>query len=369
MHEPPERLHLWGRQLYVRQPDPLAWAEAVLAAAGPHAEESGLAWYVHKLRRNLTAGARYDHDTGWWIAPLAHRLATDVPGLTDALADTLGGRPLGPASLIALWAEELTAPAAPPRHRAVDALIAWAELGDRQARAALHAAVADHRTADPTVWTKALNRVGLFGDATLAGPLLGALADHPGFRGAPWAATACAELGLRQAVPLVLPLLADRDRLTRHTACQALGRLGDPATVPALVGLLDDPAELVRAGAAAALAAIGGTAARAALRRELTLLRHPRAGYLASAVGSFGPDALDDLIALAADPSPERRYWACRALGVTAEDRALPVLEHLAATDLARTDCGGRVATAARHGLRTAHRIRARRSPPGAGRP
>ncbi|WP_371494346.1 HEAT repeat domain-containing protein [Kitasatospora sp. NBC_00374] len=207
----------------------------------------------------------------------------------------------------------------------------------------------------------------LFGDGALAGPLLRALADYPEFRCAAWAATACAELGLSRAVPLILPLLTDREPLTRSTACEALGRFGDPAAVPALVDLLDDPAEHVRAGAAAALGAIGGAAARAALWRELTLLRHPRAGYLASAVGTFGPAVLEDLIALAADPSPDRRYWACRALGVTAEDRALPVLERLAATDLARAEFGGRVATAARHGLRAAHRIRARRSPPRAG--
>ncbi|MFJ3842148.1 HEAT repeat domain-containing protein [Streptomyces sp. NPDC090054] len=84
------------------------------------------------------------------------------------------------------------------------------------------------------------------------------------------------------------------------------------------------------------------------------------ASHLASAIATFGPPVVDDLIALTTNPDPDLRALACRALGSTADDRALPALERLAAHDLARTTLGGLVATAAKQGLRTAHRIRAR---------
>ncbi|MFJ7063571.1 HEAT repeat domain-containing protein [Streptomyces microflavus] len=87
---------------------------------------------------------------------------------------------------------------------------------------------------------------------------------------------------------------------------------------------------------------------------------NPKASHLASAIAAFGPPVVDDLIALTTDPDPDLRALACRALDSTAADRALPALERLAAHDLARTTLGGLVATAAKQGLRTAHRIRAR---------
>lgn len=156
----------------------------------------------------------------------------------------------------------------------------------------------DHRTQDVTVWTKALNRIALFGDATVEPGLLRALADT-GHRGVRWSALACAELGFRRAVPLITALLEHPDPMVREGACEALGLLEEHAAVPALAARLNDETTWVRSRAALALGQIGG-------------------------------------------------------------DRALPALEHLAAHDLARTTLGGLVATAAKQGLRTAHRIRAR---------
>lgn len=68
------------------------------------------------------------------------------------------------------------------RLRAIDALLEWAELGHPQARAALSEVASDHRTQDVTVWTKALNPLALFGDASVEPGLLRALADT-GHRG------------------------------------------------------------------------------------------------------------------------------------------------------------------------------------------
>ncbi|MCX4782911.1 HEAT repeat domain-containing protein [Streptomyces sp. NBC_01264] len=87
---------------------------------------------------------------------------------------------------------------------------------------------------------------------------------------------------------------------------------------------------------------------------------YPKAGHLASAIAAFGAPVVDDLIVLTTDPDPDLRALACRALGSTADDRALPALAHLAAHDLARTTLGGLVATAAKQGLRCRHQLRGR---------
>jgi len=416
-----DELRLWGRHLYERQDVPLAWAGRVLAAAAatrpglpgiddvldlatdparwPHAQQAfrqvrqqsldsaadeptrllyALAEVVAKLAHN-TSGRQplYDLDVGERIGPLAHRLAAADPELRERLGSALGGMPDGPYgddSLIGDLATELLAPAAARRVEALGRLLEWASFGNEPARAALRTVVVDHRRYSREIYTRALNRVALFGDTDLEQPLLRALADRE--HGCElWAATACADLGFRAAVPLITRLLTDRADLgdltvlTVEGACLALGRLGAVEAVPSLIESLDDPSATVCAGAAAALADIGGEQALAALWRALESRRHPRAGYLASALAGFGPLVVDDLIAMASHRDPDLRYWACRALGATADDRALPVLERLAEHDLERTGLGGRVATAARQGLRTAHRIRSRRpaSPPVSG--
>ncbi|MFD8953270.1 HEAT repeat domain-containing protein [Streptomyces xanthophaeus] len=175
-----------------------------------------------------------------------------------------------------------------------------------------------------------------------------------------WSALACAELGFRRAVLLITALLEHPDPMVREGACEALGLLEEHAAVPALAARLNDEANWVRSRAALALGQIGGDRALAALWQAMMERRNPKASHLVSAIAAFGPPVVDDLIALTTDPDPDLRALACRTLGSTADDRALPALEHLAAHDLARTTLGGLVATAAKQGLRTAHRIRAR---------
>ncbi|WP_329316628.1 HEAT repeat domain-containing protein (plasmid) [Streptomyces sp. NBC_01278] len=371
-------LRLWGRQLYERQDEPLAWAEAVLEATGrpptavtaaisgrlgalsgsPSDRADLLFRTVAKLAANLRGDGHYDADVGTRIGPLALQLGELEPALAGPLGDALGHLPDGPASLVTVHAAELSG-----NHtiqlRAIDALLEWAELAHPQALAALSEIASDHRTQDVTVWTKALNRIALFGHASLEPGLLRALADT-GHRGVRWSALACAELGFRRAVPLITALLEHPDPMVREGACEALGLFGERAAVPALTALLNDGTSWVRSRAAMALGQIGGDRARAELWQAMMERRNPKASHLASAIAAFGPSVVDDLITLTADPDPDLRALACRALGSTADDRALPALEHLAAHDLAKTTLGGLVATAAKQGLRTAHRIRAR---------
>lgn len=369
---------LWGRQLYERQGEPLAWAEAVLEATGrpPTAVTAAMsgrfdaladspsdrAWLlfrtVAKLAANLRGDGHYDADVGTRIGPLALWLGELEPPLAGPLGDALGHPPDGPTSLVTVHAADLSRNRT-IRLRAIDALLEWAELDHPQARATLSEVASDHRTQDVTVWTKALNRIALFGDASVEPGLLRALADT-GHRGVRWSALACAELGFRRAVPLITALLEHPDPMVREGACEALGLLEEHTAVPALTARLNDETRWVRSRAALALGQIGGDRALAALWQAMMERRNPKASHLASAIAAFGPPVVHDLIALTADPDPDLRALACRALGSTADDRALPALEHLAAHDLARTTLGGLVATAAKQGLRTAHRIRAR---------
>ncbi|MFJ8011122.1 HEAT repeat domain-containing protein [Streptomyces sp. NPDC096339] len=372
-------LRLWGRRLYERQGEPLAWAEAVLEATGrpPTAVTAAMsgrlealadspsdrAWLlfrtVAKLAANLRGDGRYDADVGTRIGPLALWLGELEPPLAGPLGDALGHPPDGPTSLVNVHAAELSRNRRSIRLRAIDALLEWAELGHPQARAALSEVASDHRTQDVTVWAKALNRIALFGDASVEPGLLRALADT-GHRGVRWSALACAELGFRGAVPLITALLEHPDPMVREGACEALGLFEERAAVPALAARLNDETNWVRSRAALALGRIGGDRALAVLWQAMMERRNPKASHLASAIAAFGPPVVDDLIALTTDPDPDLRALACRALGSTADDRALPPLERLAAHDLARTTLGGLVATAAKQGLRTAHRIRAR---------
>ncbi|MFJ8888923.1 hypothetical protein ACIRJR_36780 [Streptomyces sp. NPDC102402] len=339
-------LRLWGRQLYERQSEPLAWAEAVLEATGrpPTAvsaalsgrldaladSPSGRAWLlfrtVAKLAANLRGDGRYDADVGTRIGPLALRLGELEPPLAGPLGDALGHPPDGPTSLVTVHAAELSRNRT-IRLRAIDALPEWAELGHPQARAALSEVASDHRTQDVAVWTKALNRIALFGDASVEQGLLRALADT-GHRGVRWSALACAELG---AIRWSARAPARRSASLRNTQQGRPGARPNrrrPGTRCALAGHDETPepeGQSSRLGDRCLRPAGGGRPDRPHHRTD-----------------------------------PDLRALACRVLGSTADDRALSALERLAAHDLARTTLGGLVATAGQQGLRTAHRIRAR---------
>ncbi|MEV7179572.1 HEAT repeat domain-containing protein [Kitasatospora sp. NPDC093679] len=377
--------NLWGRQLYRRQDDPAAWAEGVLRATGlpvtaVTAAMAGeldalpvdgaahlLFRTVAKVAADLRGNGMYDADSGERIGPLALCLAEREPRLAGTLRTALGHPPDGPDSLVSAHAADLRGDR-PTRLRAVDALLEWAELGDAQALAALHAVATDHRVHDPAVWDRALGRIALFGDGALEPGLLRAVADTR-HRGVRRSALACAELGLARAVPSITALLGHADGAVREGACRALGLLAAPAAVPGLAARLDDEVRRVRITAAGALGRIGGEPARAVLWRAMTERPDPRAGHLASAVAALGPAVLDDLVTLATAPDPDLRALACRALGATGDARALPVLQRLASHDHTRTSPGGTVATTAARALGTTRRPTPTATPPAGARP
>jgi HEAT repeat protein len=244
------------------------------------------------------------------------------------------------------------------REESVRRLLERAEQDDASAVTALRTVVRDYREFHRSIYCRALNRVEVFGDADLEAPLLTALADTAHNCQA-WAATGCAVLGIRAAVPALCDLVNNPQWILRERAIVALGELGDETVVGVLAPLLHDPAEWVRHRTADALAAIGGDAALAALWAEFTQRRYERIGYIASALAQFAPGVIPRLIDAAASADPDQRYWAATALGSTGDERAAPTLTRLVAEDRGATVFDGRVSVSAKKGLRTLRRIQA----------
>jgi HEAT repeat protein len=229
---------------------------------------------------------------------------------------------------------------------------------DESAARALRTVVHDYRDYHRSLYTRALNQAAVFGDATLEGPLLDALADTK-YNCQAWAAMGCAALGVRAAVPGLLALLDNPQWMAREQAVIGLGELGDETVVAALAPLLRDPADWMRQRAADALAKIGGDAALAALWDEFDHRHFLRIGYIASALALFTPEVIPRLCEAGVSDDPNKRYWAAVALGSTGDDRAVATLERLMAEDQGVTVFDGRVNVAARKGLRTLRRIQA----------
>jgi len=261
---------------------------------------------------------------------------------------------VNPADLRSLQDGDLDA-----REESLSLLLDRARGGrDESAGQALRTLVRDYRNYHRSLYTRALNHAAVFGDATLEAPLLAALADTR-YNCQAWAAMGCTALGFRAAVPGLLVLLDHPQWIAREQAVIGLGELGDESVVPALTPLLHDPAEWMRQRTAEALSKIGGDTACAALWAEFENRRFQRIGYVASALARFTPDVIPALCTAAASDDPDKRYWAAVALGSTGDDRAVPTLERLMATDQGATVFDGRVSVAAKKGLRTLRRIQA----------
>ncbi len=228
--------------------------------------------------------------------------------------------------------------------------------GDQTAAATLREVVRDYPDYHRTLYCRALNQAAVFGDASLEGPLRTALTDTR-YNCQAWAAMGVTALGLRAAVPDLIPLLEHDQWLAREQAVIGLGELGDDTVVPLLAPLLSDPAEWMRQRSADALAKIGGDAALAALWDAFEHRSFQRIGYIASALATFGPQVIPRLTAAAGSDDPDQRYWAAVALGSTGDDRAVATLERLMATDRGSTVFDGRVNVAAKKALRTLRRI------------
>ena len=228
--------------------------------------------------------------------------------------------------------------------------------GDESAIAALHALVRDYRNFHRSLYSRAMNQAAVFADAGLQQPLLAALGDTR-YNCQAWAAMGCAAMNIQAAVPQLITLLNHPQWMVRDEAVTALGRLGDASVVPALRPLLGDQADWLRQRTADALARIGGNAALQALWHEFEHRQFPRIGYIASALASFTPQVVPQLLAAADSTDPDQRYWAAVALGSTGDDRAVPTLERLMADHHGVTVFDGEVRTAANKALRTLRRI------------
>ena len=195
------------------------------------------------------------------------------------------------------------------------------------------------------------------------------------------AALAIGRVGLRDGVPLLVPLLKDADPEVRHMAAFALGLIGDRRARDPLVAALADPSLVVQGSAAEALGLLGDPMAAEPIAKALaqmvasgvlasmsglpadadeprvetpaTVFRlgvealvrlkaydplasavldasgQPRVTWwpVAFALGHFEDRrALNALMTLAKDANPETRALAAKGLGALKDRVALPVL-------------------------------------------
>jgi HEAT repeat protein len=141
----------------------------------------------------------------------------------------------------------------------------------------------------------------------------------------------------KAVVPLLTAELASNSVRRRHTAAMALGLIGDGAATPALIKALDDEAAEVRAAAARAVV----TAAERSVVEERLVrgLRDPDPGVAVACVrslASFGPAALDPLLAALPTLEDARAALVERDVGHFGEP-ALRRLEDAAQADAQKT--------------------------------
>lgn len=142
----------------------------------------------------------------------------------------------------------------------------------------------------------------------------------------------------RQAVPCILPLLADVDEDVRGTAARVLGQLGDAHVEqigPALQALLSDTNDSTRNHAAESLGRLRYVRARSALERMLLHDDYWVArASAAEALGELGePDALAALEAALGDEEDPVRSYAAHAVGRLGGEAQLPVIRRRLAVE------------------------------------
>jgi len=119
----------------------------------------------------------------------------------------------------------------------------------------------------------------------------------------------------KDAAPLLIEVLSDREFDVADAAARSLGQLG-PAALPELRAALDSNFSVVRLGAAEALGDIGPEAKDTIPRLRSLMLNDDKAGKSAAwALARIGGDAQPVLLAGLKDQDPAVRYRAAFALG------------------------------------------------------
>ena len=132
------------------------------------------------------------------------------------------------------------------------------------------------------------------------------------------AADALGELQDTQAVEPLLAAMDDSEVEVRQAAIKALGRIGDLRAVVPLLGALESKVMPLRSAAADALESIGGDPAVQA-RCAIVKQDWPR-------VESFGPQAVEPLIAALRDGEADTRRMAVEILGRVGDRKAVEPL-------------------------------------------
>jgi HEAT repeat protein len=119
-------------------------------------------------------------------------------------------------------------------------------------------------------------------------------------------------------------------------AAKALAYLRPDQAVPTLLRLLERGSSVKQAAAAWALGWLRATPAIPSLRAAAANLGFPDEvrAHATEALGVMGAkEAVEDLVALLSNESPEIRYWAAYSLGQIGAPESIPALERVASSD------------------------------------
>ena len=138
-----------------------------------------------------------------------------------------------------------------------------------------------------------------------------------------------------EAVPLLLPLLHDREMPVRCAAIAALGTFADPRAFEPLVACLAAPGTLERRNAVQALVALGDPRRCDALLQALKTEKDSTISVdMIKAVSVFSQqEVLEALMERLGDRDSDVRAVAAIALGKLGQLQAIPALQQMSLTD------------------------------------